>query len=160
MYKFKIEEITINTLNGVESIIPKSINVLVGPNSSGKSRFLKEIRDFLSGDQRDIKIINSINYPYPQSFEDFNATYNLSTKLIKSHSGNWLFKAYSNKPAQPLNLSSNLENYFTRSANSFNGDWKTQFQKIIEGNNQNSFLSWFGPLFFQYLGTEERLTLC
>ena len=47
MYKFKIDKILANKSNGTEEIIPKKINVLVGPNNSGKSRFLKEIRDYL-----------------------------------------------------------------------------------------------------------------
>lgn len=54
MYKFNINKIVVNTSEGTKDIVPKTINVFVGPNNSGKSRFLKELRDYLSGDERDI----------------------------------------------------------------------------------------------------------
>ena len=48
MYKFKVDKIVVNTTDGPTDIVPKKINVLVGPNNSGKSRFLKELRDYIS----------------------------------------------------------------------------------------------------------------
>lgn len=68
MYQFKIDKIVVNTSDGTQDIIPKKVNILVGPNNSGKSRILKELRDYLSGDNRDIKIIHSIDYPYQKIF--------------------------------------------------------------------------------------------
>lgn len=56
MYKFNINKIVVNTSEGTKDIVPKTINVFVGPNNSGKSRFLKELRDYLSGDERDINM--------------------------------------------------------------------------------------------------------
>ena len=56
MYQFHIDEISVNTARGPLSILPKKINVLVGPNNAGKSRLLREIRDYLSGDMLDLKI--------------------------------------------------------------------------------------------------------
>lgn len=44
MYNFKINEILTN--NG-EKIIPKKINLIIGPNNSGKSQFLKDIKQLL-----------------------------------------------------------------------------------------------------------------
>ena len=97
MYKFKIDKILANKSNGTEEIIPKKINVLVGPNNSGKSRFLKEIRDYLSGDNRDIKIINNIEFSYPKDFSELDKAYNVTSKMIKDQYGNWMLKSYSNK---------------------------------------------------------------
>lgn len=68
MYKFNINKIVVNTSEGTKDIVPKTINVFVGPNNSGKSRFLKELRDYLSGDERDIKIIKNIEYSYPEKY--------------------------------------------------------------------------------------------
>lgn len=45
MYNFKIKQIITN--NGT-AIIPKSINIIIGPNNSGKSQFLKDIKNSLS----------------------------------------------------------------------------------------------------------------
>lgn len=63
MYRFTIDEMILNTTEGTLPVKPKKINILVGPNNSGKSRLLKEIRDYLSGDHRDIRIISEIKYP-------------------------------------------------------------------------------------------------
>ena len=50
MYHFTIDEMILNTMEGELPVVPKKINILVGPNNSGKSRLLKEIRDYLSGE--------------------------------------------------------------------------------------------------------------
>ena len=34
------------------------------------------------------------------------------------------------------------------------------FKNIVREKNEISFFQYFGPLFFRYLGTEERLTIC
>ena len=93
MYKFKIDKIIVNTADGTEEIVPKKVNIIVGPNNSGKSRFLKEIRDYLSGDNRDIKIINSIENPLPKSFSELDNVYDVSSKMVKDQYGNWMLKS-------------------------------------------------------------------
>lgn len=160
MYRFKIDKIIANTADGTEEIIPKKINVLVGPNNSGKSRFLKEIRDYLSGDNRDIRIINSLEFPFPQNFSQLDDAYNVTSKMIKDQYGNWMLKSYSNKPTQILDMTASLESYFTRNMNTIGGDWVKHFEGIVERKDKNEFFNWCGSLFFQYMGTEERLTIC
>lgn len=122
MYKFKIDKIIVNKSNGTEEIIPKKINVLVGPNNSGKSRFLKEIRDYLSGDNRDIKIIKCIEYPFPDDFSELDKAYDVTSKMVKDQYGNWMLKSYSNKPTQVLDMTASLESYFTRNMNTIGGN--------------------------------------
>ena len=160
MYKFKINKITVDTIEGTQNIIPKNINVLVGPNNSGKSRLLREIRDYISGDTRNIKIIKNISHTFPESFEDMDSSYKIMSKIEKDFSGNWMLKTYSNKPNQGLDMNSSLESYYTRSSNYFREDWKTEIKDLIQNNNYNMFFQYFGALFFQYMGTEERLTIC
>lgn len=160
MYKFNLENIKVNTSNGVEEMKPKQINVIVGPNNSGKSRFLKEIRDFLTGDNKDLKIIKEIKYPFPKDFLEFDEAYDITSKMLQDSYGNWILNSYTNKPNQVLNLSDSLENYFSRSRSTFCGDWKDFIARTIHEKEEMNFLNWCGPLFFQYLGTEERLTIC
>lgn len=160
MYKFKIDKILANKSNGTEEIIPKKINVLVGPNNSGKSRFLKEIRDYLSGDNRDIKIINNIEFSYPKDFSELDKAYNVTSKMIKDQYGNWMLKSYSNKPTQILDMTASLESYFTRNMNTIGGNWVEHFEGIVERKDKNEFFNWCGSLFYQYMGTEERSTIC
>lgn len=160
MYQFKIDKIVVNTSDGTQDIIPKKVNILVGPNNSGKSRILKELRDYLSGDNRDIKIIHSIDYPYPENFSALDEAYNITSKMAKDQYGNWMLKTYSNKPNQVLDMTASLESYFTRNMNTVGGDWTEHFSGIIARKDKTDFLNWYGSLFFQYMGTEERLTIC
>ena len=160
MYKFKIERLDVKTDQGNLEIVPKRINILVGPNNSGKSRVLKEIRDYLSGDYQDIKMINNIKHPFPSKFSEFDEAYDITSKMVRDQYGNWMLKEYSNKPNQMLDMSASMESYYTRTSNTIGGDWHTHFESLIEDGNIHEFFNWCGSLFFQYMGTEERLTIC
>ena len=50
MYKFSIKDIGLTSQNEPFVLFPKPINIIIGPNNSGKSRVLKELRDYLLGD--------------------------------------------------------------------------------------------------------------
>lgn len=160
MYKFKVDKIVVNTTDGPTDIVPKKINVLVGPNNSGKSRFLKELRDYISGDEHDLKIIKNINFALPNDFSEFDQSYNVMSKMFRDQFGNWMLKTYSYKPMQGLDMSSSLDYYFTRNLNSFSEGWKESFSNMLNKNNYMQFLRDFGSLFYQYIGTEERLMIC
>lgn len=160
MYKFKIDKIVVNSTKGVQSIIPKGINVIVGPNNSGKSRLLKELRDYLAGDHQDLKILKNVEFPYPDSFEEINDSYDIESKMVQDPYGNWMLKVYTNKPNQSLDMTASLESYFTRNVNAIGGNWKDTLTNVIYQNDDASFLNSFGDLFYQYIGTEERLTIC
>lgn len=160
MYKFRIDKLELNTIDGVIDFEPRRINVVIGPNNSGKSRFLKELRDWLSGDKTDIKIINQIEYSYPESYQEVEESYNVKNKMTKDMYGNWILRTYLNKSNQPWDVNTTFESYFTRSLNSVASDWEDFFKNIVREKNEISFFQYFGPLFFRYLGTEERLTIC
>ena len=160
MYKFKINKIEVNGTTGKEIIIPKKINIIVGPNNSGKSRFLKELRDYMSGETKNIKIINQIYYSFPENFSSFDKAYNINNKIIKDKFGNNALRLYSNKPNQNLSSLSSIEDSFKQSFNMFYEDSETYFSRIIDSKNTADFFKTFGPLFYKYMGTEERLTIC
>lgn len=160
MYQFHIDEISVNTARGPLSIVPKKINVLVGPNNAGKSRLLREIRDYLSGDMLDLKMLDEIRYPFPENLSELDAAYHITDKMTQDINGNWMLKSYSNKPTQALDMNVTLENYHMRSMSLLSGDWVQHFEQIISMSDRLQFFTWCGPLFYQYLGTEERLTIC
>lgn len=160
MYRFKLEQINVNSKEEIIPIVPKSINVIVGPNNSGKSRLLKEIRDYLSGDFSDIKILANVDFSFPKDFSELNTAYEIEPKMIQDANGNWMLKVYTNKPNQQLDMTASLESYFTRNIGAFGGDWREYYEQVVEQKDNMDFLNCFGPLFFQYLGTEERLTIC
>lgn len=160
MYKFKINSINANSLNE-NVIVPKKINVIVGPNNSGKSRLLKEIRDYLTGDITDLKIINTIDFSMPTSFDELDESYDINNKIIRDEYGNTTFKFYINKPDRIYDNSFSIDNYLTRNQPSFGGfDIANNTNEIISRENKIEFLRYFGGFFFQYLGTEERLMIC
>ena len=160
MYQFRLQKIETNTAHGIEELVPKRINILVGPNNSGKSRFLKELRDYISGDWKDLRIINNIDYPFPESIYDIDNRYKISSKIQHDYNNNWFLKAYSNKPDQPLSMSASLESYYTRGMLAYSGDWKEYLENKLKNNEYRDFFALLGSLFFQYMGTEERLTIC
>ena len=160
MYRFKINEITLNSISGEIKLIPKKVNVFIGPNNSGKSRFLKELRDYLSGDLKDLSIIKSMAFDYPDSFEELDRSYHLSDKMVKDLNGNWVLRTFSNKPDSIWNVHASFDSLYTKNLHSFGGDWKSFFKQIIVNKEEVGFFEYMGPLFFQYLGTEERLTIC
>ena len=160
MYKFKIDNIEVNTLSGDMTIFPKKVNVIIGPNNSGKSRLLKEIRSYLSGKNDKLGIIKNINHEFPGDIDEFDSRYGLSRKLSQDSYGNWFLRAYSNKTTPDPNMYDNLENFHTRGFSSFSGDWRRFFGEIINRKQASEFFDFLGALFFQYVGTEERLLIC
>ena len=160
MYKFKIDSISVNTISGDKAIQPKSVNVIIGPNNSGKSRFLKEIRNYLSGKTDTLRIIKELSHEFPDNINDLDSSYALSQKLSRDMYGNWFLRVYSNKTTQELDMNESLENYHSRGFSSFSGDWHSFYEGIIERKHPAEFFDHFGSLFFQYVGTEERLLIC
>lgn len=163
MYKFKINNIGVNSLNGNTVIEPKKINVIVGPNNSGKSRLLKEIRNYLVGDLNDLKIINDIGFTMPSSFEELDESYDIKNRVIRDEYGNINFKYFVNKPDRGFNGNISMDNYLSRNMPSFGGfdfNIENKTSEIISSDDKNEFLRYFGGFFFQYLGTEERLMIC
>lgn len=160
MFRFHIDQISVKTASETLSITPKKINVLVGPNNSGKSRLLREIRDYLSGDMSDLKMLDEIRHPFPENLSELDEAYHIADKMTKDINGNWMLKAYSNKPTQAMDMNVTLESYHRRSMTTLSGDWIQYFERIISERDHSQFFTWYGSLFYQYLGTEERLTIC
>ena len=68
MYKYRIEQIKLKTNN---PIIPKKINIIIGPNNSGKSLFLRELfKNITSNKTYERKIIFDIDITYPASYQE------------------------------------------------------------------------------------------
>ena len=160
MYKFSVKEISLNSQNEPFSLIPKPINIIIGPNNSGKSRVLKELRDYLLGDFNNLKITNNLSFDYPSDLSDLNQSYNLSKKISKDSNGNWFMRVYTNKPHSELDMNSSLESYYARNFNSYGGKWENHYEDVIKRKDNREFFENLGSLFFNYIGTEERLTIC
>lgn len=162
MYNFMIKKLVVTSVEGEKEIPLKKVNVIIGPNNSGKSKFIKELRDYLSGDISNINIISKLDCDFPQKLDDLESSYTISKKIKKDIYGNWVLRVFSNKPYGGLDRNMSLEDYYSRGFHSFDTSWKSQLENIIENaeENETMFFEYLGALFFQYLGTEERLTIC
>lgn len=214
MYNFKIKQIITN--NGTV-IIPKSINIIIGPNNSGKSQFLKDIKNSLSShnylNKKNITI-RDMEYILPKNKEEFISRYNLHSKIFSNSDNQYYIRNYSGIYDNNIIVSNPASNYLDTGNISITSNWEIDLQrqitnfdhficndeKIIEGENypQNAiihneryieieengkkvkktiagsegplyeekgasiknFINLYGNLFFNYLGTEEKLLMC
>lgn len=214
MYNFKIKQIITN--NGT-AIIPKSINIIIGPNNSGKSQFLKDIKNSLSShnylNKKNITI-RDMKYILPKNKEEFISRYNLHSKIFSNSDNQYYIRNYSGIYDNNIIVSNPASNYLDTGNISITPNWEIDLQrqitnfdhficndeKIIEGENypQNAiihneryieieengkkvrktiagsegplyeekgasiknFINLYGNLFFNYLGTEEKLLMC
>lgn len=143
-YNFKINKI--NLKNG-DRFIPNRINVVIGPNNAGKSKFLREIAGcFHDTDEKENYILENIEFDLPTSEEVFNKSYDIENKKFKDQYGSTYLRTFFN-----LGNSHSYSNF----------NMNTEFFKrsFIDSNNYNFFLNCYGCLFLNYLGTENRLTM-
>lgn len=214
MYNFKIKEIITN--DSKKSIIPKSINIIIGPNNSGKSQFLKDIRNILKGNNSDYSpiVIKKLNYELPKNFEEFNQRYNLNDRIFKINNNQYYIKDYSGIYNQEIEIDNSFSSYLDLSNVNVDSNWKIQLDYMIKnfhndiledpqlihemdlpldsvvcdekyivyekdgkkhkipisgdvvpmirkaGESIPEFISNYGSIFFNYLGTEEKLLMC
>lgn len=187
MYNFKIEKIF---TNGGATIFPKGINIIIGPNNSGKSQFLKDIKNTLDSyhhsNNKNI-VIKDMEYVLPKSREDFMNRYDLSSKIFKTHDNQYYIRNYSGVFNDGIVVGNSFNNYLDAGNININDQWQRELdqyvlnfcnnEEILKNNEyainseaerfyserQNSirdFINIYGNLFFNYLGTEEKLLMC
>lgn len=214
MYDFKINKIVTNDNT---PIIPKHINVIIGPNNSGKSQFLKDIKNILGSqhhfDKRNI-IIKDMEYNLPKNKEEFIERYGLNSKVFKNSDNQYYIRNYSGVFNNDIAVNTPINNYLDTGNININSDWEEELKRQImnfehtisndekilqqgnypvgatihnetyveyeengqtikqtigasggplyyeKGESINSFINTYGNLFFNYLGTEEKLLMC
>lgn len=139
-YNLKINKIMLK--NGDE-YIPNKVNVIIGPNNVGKSKFLKEISDYFYGINNLNYILENIDIKFPNSYQEFRESYELDKKIFIKENIERL-RTYSNY----------VDNWYYPCMQ--NDDYNNM---IINNRNISEFLKNFGSLFISYLGTENRLTM-
>lgn len=131
MYRFEIKKINLKSSSGIFPLSPRSVNVVVGPNNSGKSRILREIRDYLLGDESDVKIVEGLECSFPESFEELDESYGIANRMLPDSNGNYFLRAYSNKPSQPYDVTASVESSWTRYQPSYGGNWVDYFSDLV-----------------------------
>lgn len=133
-YYFEINKIK---LKNEQEIKPNKINIIIGPNNAGKSKFLRELSGFFYKNNEQNYIIDDIDCKLPSSFESLYNSYDLKDKIVIDSNGSKRLRAYYN------NQSSYFYPYFNN----------------IDYISKSNLLDSYGCLFLSYLGTENRLTM-
>lgn len=213
MYNFKIKNIITN--DGT-FIVPKGINIIIGPNNSGKSQFLKDIKYILGSNNYDRKnlIISKLSYELPENKDDFIARYDIESKIFKDSGNQYYIRNYSGINNNDIIVNSSISNYLDTGNIIIMPNWRESLDRqilnfkdkisneekiIMDGNypegatihtetyieyeseqgtvrknicgdswpgylevgeSIEEFIGTYGNLFFNYLGTEEKLLLC
>lgn len=154
MYNFKIDKLILK--NG-EEIIPNKINIIVGPNSAGKSTFLKDIRSMLdSAYDYKRKFIDKMEFEMPKTPKDLINSYDLENKLCE-YNGSIYFKDYTGSKILNIGSDSDLNNLLENLNYFISDNWQDELYDMISNANPENFLNVCGHFFVSYLGTEEKL---
>jgi len=117
---------------------------LVGPNNVGKSQILHDIHDKMSDKNRNLVILESINYELPDTYQEFRSEYDIIPETERLDLSRVNF------------ISSNLKNNSSFEIN-------TSTLKHLEENYQNSknevFENHFSKTKVAYLDASSRLQL-
>lgn len=214
MYNFKIKNIVTN--DGT-TILPKGVNIIIGPNNSGKSQFLKDIKHILGSNNSYGKksiVIRNLDYELPDNKEDFIYRYKIDSKIFRDSNNQYYIRNYSGINNSEIIINNNISNYLDTGNISITSNWNENLDRQIlnfrekisndeemlkngnypedatihtetyveyedesgiirksigesggpvylkAGESIEEFIRTYGNLFFNYLGTEEKLLLC
>lgn len=171
-YQFKINSFSFKCSD--QPIVPKKINVIIGPNNSGKSRALKEIRSeilghperhFSGSGQIDSVVFDHIDLNMPASSDDLISSYSLGSRVVR-HEGGWRVRDYCNigkrlSPDGSYSSYSSQANFYSASS------WIDGLDSVLSDHEAHGgerearyeSLEFFGPCMVDYVGTEDRLLL-
>lgn len=171
-YQFKINSLSFKCSD--QPIVPKKINVIIGPNNSGKSRALKEIRSEILGHperhfsgpgQIDSVVFDHIDLNMPASSDDLISSYSLGSRVVR-HEGGWRVRDYCNM-GKRLSPDGGYASY-SRQTNFYSApSWIDGLDSVLSDREAHGgerearleSLEFFGPCMVDYAGTEDRLLL-
>lgn len=155
----------------IEHALKSKVIVFIGPNNSGKSRALKEIRSEILGHiGRDNSpsadyaktVFEAISLRMPKSTEEFEAAYNLSEHVIRAE-WRWMVRDYCNTEpiVNPQGGGFNQPN--RHPIFSSHDNWEDELERCLK-NQENpaqreTALRFVGPMLVDYAGTDDRLLL-
>lgn len=170
-YSFKVNELV--TVDGT-TIKPKKITVFIGPNNSGKSKSLKEIRSEILGDPeasysggKPTKriVFKEIHLNFPASSDEINDAYGLDDKVVRCNGG-WRLRDYCNTGINWSPGGIVFSPSFRSPCFSPTEDWHKSFAQCFDGDSyggpeqaRREALRFFGPAMVDYVGTEDRLLM-
>lgn len=170
-YSFKVNELV--TVDGT-TIKPKKITVFIGPNNSGKSKSLKEIRSEILGDPEasysggeptERVVFKEIHLNFPVNSDEIIDAYGLDDKVVHCNGG-WRLRDYCNTGINwsPGGLA--FSPNYRSPCFSPTEDWHKSFAQCFDDDSyggpeqaRRESLRFFGPAMVDYVGTEDRLLM-
>lgn len=162
-YAFRINKLTFSDGTEVE---PRKVNVIIGPNNSGKSRVLKEIRHEILGHWSStgltnfsLAVLSEVQLNLPCNISEFESAYEPLEKLVTRTINGWRVRDYCHtgmmiEPNGSINYYNNQPTFYAPSINELRRELDTSL------NTSNEFFAQIiGPTFVCYSGTDERLLL-
>lgn len=73
-YKYSIRSLK---LKSGAHFRPGRINLLVGANNCGKTQLLKDMLSYISGEKKENLILDKLDVPYPDTWEEIESVYNM-----------------------------------------------------------------------------------
>lgn len=174
-FSFRVEKLAFRASSSetveIEHALESKVIVFIGPNNSGKSRALKEIRSEILGHiGRDNSpsadyaktVFETISLRMPESTEELEAAYNLSEHVIHAEWG-WMVRDYCNTEpiVNPQGRGFNQPN--RHPVFSSHDDWKDELNRCPKNRDNPAqreiALRFVGPMLADYAGTDDRLLL-
>lgn len=174
-FSFRVEKLVFRPSLPVtpetEHALESKVIVFIGPNNSGKSRALKEIRSEILGHiGRDNSpntdysktMFETINLKMPKNTEEFEAAYNLSEHVIHAEWG-WMVRDYCNTEPVINPQGRGFHQPNRHPVFSSHGNWKNEFDRCLKNQDdpvlKETVLRFVGPMLVDYAGTDDRLLL-
>ena len=170
-YSFKVNELV--TVDGT-TVKPKKITVFIGPNNSGKSKSLKEIRSeilgnpevgYSGGELTKRVVFNEIHLNFPANSNEIIDTYGLDDKVVRCNGG-WRLRDYCNTGINWTPGGIAFSPNYRTPCFSPTDDWRKSFSRCFDDDNyegpeqaRREALRFFGPAMVDYVGTEDRLLM-
>lgn len=139
-YRYKINSICLKNDN---SFNPSRINIFVGANNCGKTQLLKDILASITGKKKSTVILDKIDIPYPQNWDEVETAYNM--KIIEVDQYQALQHISPTLDTPPILGIRSL-------------DVRHDLNNWIQLDN-DMFFSAIGPGLVTYLNTDNRLRL-
>jgi hypothetical protein len=139
------------TLPDLGDLTCSGLIVLVGPNSSGKTQLLRDIRDRISGEPRRLVVASDISIETPDETSFL--------QCLKAEG--YIFSIWTDDDEEQymprttyIGSGQGAQNVGTRQLS----QWKTQSAQAAQRNRRNEYLSWFSKFLVTVLFLENRLT--
>lgn len=134
---------------------PAGLIIVIGPNSSGKTLFLKDIQNLLSGAKEPPVVCKSFAVNKPTSLGDYLKDLVENNLLMQMANNSYLPYVSTLTEQTPQNQSREIQTFDMQSMNQ-----AYQQMNLSDGGNNQAFFNFLGPVLVASLTLEMRRHIC